>query len=85
MRMLTVTLPDDMRDIEERVAVGDHASESEVVRDGLEALTDSGFELDQDDIAAIRASYDEMKADPSLGVPIDGIMDRIRKRVLGGD
>lgn len=84
MRSLTVTLPDDIVEaIEAKVAAGEYASESDVVRDSVETLMD--FELDDNQIAEIRASYDQMKADPSLGIPIDQVMDRIRKRVLGSN
>ncbi len=84
MRSLTVTLPDDIVEaIEAKVAAGEYASESDVVRDSVETLMD--FELDEKQIAEIRASYDHMKADPSLGIPIDQVMDRVRKRVLGSN
>ena len=86
MRSLTVSLPDDLvQAIEAKVAAGEYASESEVVREGVEGLMDLGFDLDEQQIAEIRASCAEMAADPSLGIPIDEIMDRVRRRALGTD
>ena len=38
-RQLSITLPNDMADaLRNRVSVGDYASESEVIREGLRAL-----------------------------------------------
>ncbi|WP_255721709.1 ribbon-helix-helix domain-containing protein [Lichenibacterium dinghuense] len=86
MRSLTVTLPDDMvEEIEARVANGDYASESDLVRDSLEAHLGDDFELDEHEIAEIRASCAEMAADPSLGIPIDEIAERVRRKALSAD
>lgn len=86
MRALTVTLPDDLVEaIEAKVESGEYLSASDVVRDSVEHLARSGFDLDEHEIAEIRASCEEMAADPSLGIPIDQIMDRVRRRALSDD
>ena len=86
MRSLTVTLPDDMVDeIEARVAAGEFASASELVRASLDRPAGPDFALADGQMAEIRASCDEMAADPSLGIPASEIMDRVRRRALGTD
>lgn len=83
MRALTVTLPDDIvEEIEARVAAGDYASESALVLDSLDSHFAAGFDLDERQVAEIRASCAEMAADPTLGIPIDEIMDRVRRKAV---
>lgn len=65
-RQLSITLPNDMADaIRERVASGQYASESEVIRDGLRAL----FARDQAVETWLRqevaSAYDALIADPN--------------------
>lgn len=65
-QQLSVTLPIDMAaQVKARVASGEYASESEVIRDGLRALQAREKAIDnwlREDIAPI---YDTMQADPS--------------------
>jgi putative addiction module CopG family antidote len=78
---LTITLPHDMAAmVKEKVASGEYASESEVIRDGLRALQarEVAFEAWlRDEVAK---SYDEYQANPNQGVPVEEVMDRIRRR-----
>lgn len=64
-QQLSVTLPIDMAaQVKARVASGEYASESEVIRDGLRALQAREKAIDnwlREDIAPI---YDAMHADP---------------------
>ena len=67
-KQLSVTLPNEMAaEVAAKVASGEYASESEVIRDGLRALQarDKAIEnwLRQDVVAA----YDAMTADPGRG------------------
>lgn len=67
-QQFSVTLPTEMaRLVKSKVASGEYASESEVIRDGLRALQarDKAVEhwLQQD----VAPAYDAMKADPSRG------------------
>lgn len=68
-KQLTITLPGSMADaLKERVASGAYASESEVVRDGLQvpfAREEAvGSWLRTEAVTA----YDELRADPSLAI-----------------
>jgi antitoxin ParD1/3/4 len=67
-QQFSVTLPTEMAQmVKSKVASGDYASESEVIRDGLRALLarDRAVEnwLQQEVVPA----HDRMKADPSRG------------------
>lgn len=65
-KQLSVTLPNQMADtVRAKVAAGDYASESEVIRDGLRALEARDRAAErwlQEQIAPV---YDAMKADPA--------------------
>lgn len=65
-QQLSVTLPIDMAaQVKARVASGEYASESEVIRDGLRALQAREKAIDnwlREDVAPI---YDAMQADPN--------------------
>jgi len=77
---LTVTLPHDMAAmVKEKVASGEYATESEVIRDGLRALQarDSAFEAWLRD--EVVKSYEEVRADPSKAVTAEQIMTRIHE------
>jgi antitoxin ParD1/3/4 len=68
-RQLSITLPNGMADaLKERVASGEYASESEVVRDGLRALFAREAAIDmwlQDEVVA---SYDALREQPSRAI-----------------
>ena len=77
-KQLSVTLPNEMAaEVEARVASGEYASESEVIRDGLRALQarDRAVEhwLRQDVVAA----YDALKADPSRARSIADVRETL--------
>lgn len=68
-KQLSITLPLAMAEaLKERVASGAYASESEVVRDGLRALFAREEAIESWLRSEIVASYDKLRADPSLAV-----------------
>lgn len=73
-QQFSVTLPIDMAaQVKARVASGEYASESEVIRDGLRALQAREKAIDnwlREDIAPI---YDAMRADPARAQSIDEV------------
>jgi antitoxin ParD1/3/4 len=84
IRQLSITLTDEMAaDVQAKVASGEYASESEVIRDGLRALKarDRAVETWLREEAA--PAYRALKADPASGIPLAdvraGLADR-RKR-----
>ncbi|TRO85628.1 ribbon-helix-helix protein, CopG family [Glycocaulis profundi] len=73
-KQLSVTLPKDMAaQVRARVASGEYASESEVIRDGLRSLLarDKAVEawLRED----VTRAYDAMKSDPSRGRSVSDV------------
>lgn len=73
-QQLSVTLPKDMAaQVRARVASGEYASESEVIRDGLRALQARDRALENWLRTEAAAAYDELVADPSLGLTMDQV------------
>ncbi len=67
-KQLSVTLPNEMAAlVRAKVASGEYASESEVVREGLKALQARERAVDAWLARDIAPIYDAMKADPTRG------------------
>ena len=77
----TISLPAEHADfIDEKVASGDFASASEVVRAGLRALQERDAAVERWLWEEVAPAYDAMKADPGRAIPVGKVMDRIRAR-----
>jgi len=71
-QQFSITLPNDMADIiKTKVAAGEYASESEVIRDGLRALMARDRAVDNWLMQEIGPAYDALKANPERGISID--------------
>jgi len=83
-KQLSVTLPNEMaKEIADKVASGEYASESEVIRDGLRALKARDKALDKWLSGEAGAIYDRMKAEPGRarsGADVKASLARARKR-----
>jgi antitoxin ParD1/3/4 len=80
-QQFSVTLPNEMAAlVRAKVASGEYASESEVIRDGLRAL--SARERAHDDWLRQQAlpAYDAYLANPSRGIPLEEVRASIGKR-----
>jgi putative addiction module CopG family antidote len=80
-KSLSITLPHDMaKMVKDKVASGDYATESEVIREGLRALKarDSAAEewLRTEGVAR----YDAYRHDPSAAHPAAEVFARLRAR-----
>jgi putative addiction module CopG family antidote len=76
---LSVTLPHDMAAmVKAKVASGEYATESEVIRDGLRALLARDAAIENWLRGEVAKSYDEFAADPGIGIPADEVMARLR-------
>ncbi len=65
-QQLSITLPKEMAEtVKSKVASGEYATESEVIRDGLRALFARDRALDTWLRAEVAAAYDEVTTDPS--------------------
>ena len=76
---LSITLPHEMAAmVKAKVASGEYASESEVIRDGLRSLQARDSALKSWLRGEVAKSYDAFEIDPKSGVPADEIMERLR-------
>jgi len=80
---ISITLPHDMAAmVKEKVASGEYATESEVIRDGLRALQARDAALEKWLHEEVAKSYDEFNANPESGIPADEIVARVRASYL---
>lgn len=76
-----MTLPNEMAAlVKAKVASGEHASESEVICDGLRALNAREREVDDWLRQQALPSYDAYLADPSKGIPLEDFRATIGNR-----
>jgi antitoxin ParD1/3/4 len=73
-QQFSITLPNEMADaVKSKVAAGEYATESEVIRDGLRALLarDRAVEIWLHE--QVGPAYDALKADSTRAVSIDDV------------
>jgi putative addiction module CopG family antidote len=76
---ISITLPHDMAAmVKAKVASGEYASESEVIRDGLRTLQARDAAVEKWLRDEVVKSYDEYAADPGIGIPAGEVMARLR-------
>ena len=76
---ISITLPHDMAaTVKAKVASGEYATESEVIRDGLRTLLARDAAIENWLRDEVTKSYDEHAADPKSGIAAGEIMDRVR-------
>jgi antitoxin ParD1/3/4 len=77
----TVSLPaEHAAFIDAKVAAGEYASASEVVRAGLRALQERDAAVERWLREDVAAAYDAMKADPARAIPARQVFDEVRSR-----
>jgi antitoxin ParD1/3/4 len=73
-QQLSVTLPNEMAaQVRAKVASGEYASESEVIRDGLRALQAREKALETWLHGEVVYAYDSLKDDPSRAQSLEGV------------
>jgi antitoxin ParD1/3/4 len=78
----TISLPQEHAAyIDAKVASGDYASVSEVVREGLRALKARDDATEAWLRGPVVEAYDKMRKDPSRGVPVNEAFDIVMQRV----
>lgn len=71
-QQFSITLPNEMADIiKTKVATGEYATESEVIRDGLRALMARDRAVDNWLTQEVGPAYDALKANPKRAVTVD--------------
>ncbi|MHB8248247.1 MAG: ribbon-helix-helix domain-containing protein [Acidithiobacillus sp.] len=77
-QQFSITLPNEMADVvKAKVAAGEYATESEVIRDGLRALMARDRAVENWLHEQVRPAYDALKADPSRAVTVDQVRARL--------
>jgi putative addiction module CopG family antidote len=70
-QQFSITLPNEMADaVKSKVAAGEYATESEVIRDGLRALMARDRAVENWLHEQVGPAYDTLKADPTRAVSI---------------
>lgn len=73
-QQFSITLPNEMADaVKAKVAGGEYATESEVIREGLRALISHDRAIEHWLQTEVTAAYDELKADPSQALTVDQV------------
>lgn len=81
-RTRAITLPADVADmIETRLATGGFANEIEVIKAGLQALSDRDAALDSWLKAEVLPVYNAMKAHPERAVPLGEVRSRLHAHI----
>jgi antitoxin ParD1/3/4 len=77
-QQLSITLPTDMAEaIKAKVASGEYATESEVIRDGLRVLMARDRAVEHWLRDQVAPAYDALKADPSRAVSVKQVRARL--------
>ncbi|NMW59610.1 type II toxin-antitoxin system ParD family antitoxin [Mobiluncus mulieris] len=78
---LSVTLPNEMAEaVKSRVASGEYASESEVIRDGLRTLLARDAAMEHWLRTEVVAAYDELEANPTWAITSAQLRQRLARR-----
>jgi len=77
-QQFSITLPNEMADVvKTKVASGEYATESEVIRDGLRVLMARDRAMEHWLRAQVGPAYDALAADPARAVGVDGVRARL--------
>lgn len=77
-QQFSITLPNEMAEaVRAKVASGEYATESEVIRDGLRALLARDRAVEDWLRKDVAAAYDALKADPSRAVEGSAVKARL--------
>ena len=77
-QQFSITLPNEMAEaVRAKVASGEYATESEVIRDGLRALMARDQAVEDWLRTEVASAYDALKASPSRAVPASKVRERL--------
>lgn len=77
-KQLSITLPTEMAElIKSKVAAGEYATESEVIRDGLRVLMARDRAVENWLLEQVVPAYDALKADPARAVSVKQVRARL--------
>jgi putative addiction module CopG family antidote len=77
-QQFSITLPNEMAEaVKAKVATGEYATESEVIRDGLRTLLARDRAVESWLRDQVGPAYDAIKADPTRAVSVDHVRARL--------
>lgn len=77
-QQFSITLPNEMAEaVKSKVASGEYATESEVIRDGLRVLIARDRAVENWLLEQVRPAYDALKADSSRAVTVEQMRARL--------
>lgn len=77
-QQFSITLPVDMAEaVKAKVASGEYATESEVIRDGLRVLLERDRAVDSWLRDQVAPAYDLIKTDPARAVSVESVRARL--------
>ena len=77
-QQFSITLPNEMAEaVRAKVAAGEYATESEVIRDGLRVLLARDRAVEDWLRKDVAAAYDKLKVDPSRAVAVGAVKGRL--------
>ena len=77
-QQFSITLPNEMAEaVRAKVASGEYATESEVIRDGLRTLLARDRAVEDWLRKDVATAHDALKADPSRAVGVDAVKARL--------
>jgi len=77
-QQFSITLPNEMADaVKTKVAAGEYATESEVIRDGLRVLMARDRAMESWLRQEVAPAYDALKADPTRAVTVAQVRARL--------
>lgn len=86
-QQFSITLPNEMAaTIRSKVASGEYATESEVIRDGMRALIARDKAVENWLRQEVVPAYEALKANPERGIPLDEVLaglEEIHKKTIG--
>jgi len=84
-QQFSITLPNELANlVKAKVAGGEYATDSEVIRDGLRAMLARDRAVANWLVQEVGPAYDALKADPSRAITIDQVrlrLDDLHKEV----
>ena len=82
----SITLPLEMAEmVKAKVASGEYATESEVIRDGLRTLAARDAAVERWLQEEVTSAYDAHKADPGRAKPLNEGLAEVRVRIAKGE
>lgn len=77
-QQFSITLPNEMADlVKTKVAAGEYATESEVIRDGLRVLMARDRAMENWLLKEVGPAYDALKADPARAVAVSKVRAKL--------